>query len=123
MSDFDDLDYNQRQLERQVAQSVFLNIIDSIIDTHSAVVVLAIAGALEIGVLAMLIFARDQVVSSFSAPNSTTYMWAYPIAVVNGFLLSLAVARLAVRRSGFMTWLVSMAFGFLNGCILFVLAS
>ena len=81
------------------------------------------AGALEVGALAMLIFARDQVVSSFSAPTSTTYMWAYPVAVINGFLLSLAISRLVVRRPGFVAWLVSMSFGFLNGCILFVLTT
>src|SRR4051794_30784280 len=104
MSDFDDLDYNQRRLEGRVAQSVFANIIDSIVDVHSAVVVLAIAGALEVGALAMLIFARDQIVSSFSALNSTTYTWAYPVAVINGFLLSLAACTLISRRPGFLAW-------------------
>jgi hypothetical protein len=123
MSDFDDMDDDEQQLAVTVAVSAFSNILDSIVDTHSAVVVIAITTALEVGGLAMLIFARDQIVNVFAAPNSTTYMWAYPVAVINAFLLSLGVARLLVRRPSFMVWLLSMAFGFTNGCVLFVLTT
>ena len=123
MSDFDDLNYEQRRVVGQVAQSAFTNIVDSLVDAHSAVVVLAITGALEVGALVMLVFVRDQVVASFALPNSTTYMWAYPVAIINGFLLSLSVCTLLSRSRGLLGWLISMAFGFLNGCILFVLAT
>ena len=123
MSDFDDLDEDDVRVAGKVAQTAFFDIVDSLIDVHSAVVVLAITGALEVGALVMLVFARDQVVASFSAPNSTTYTWAYPLAVVNGFLLILGVCTLVTKRSSFLNWVVSMSFGFLNGCILFVLTT
>ena len=119
----DDLDEDDVRVAGKVAQTAFSDIVNSLVDVHSAVVVLAITGALEVGALAMLIVAREQVVASFSAQGSTTYIWAYPAAIGTGFFLSLGVCTLISKRTSFVSWLISMAFGFLNGCILFVLTT
>jgi hypothetical protein len=129
MSDFDpDLDsddVNHRWLWYKVGQTALANIANSIVDVHSAVKVLAIAGALELGGLAMLIIGRDEVLRSIAAsPHSRTLLYGCVIAFLTGFFLAFAVYRLATRgRSGFMIWPVCAAFGFLNGCIVFVLTT
>jgi len=60
----EDLDYNQRKLVGEVLDSAFTNVTDSIIDTHSAVVVLAITITLEISGLLMFFVAHDKVMAA-----------------------------------------------------------
>jgi hypothetical protein len=128
MSDDDDLDYNQRLLVDKVVRSAFFNITDSIIDTHSAVVVLAITITLEICGLGMFFVAHDKVMTALN--GSDVGVWTYvSIGVfVVGFLNAFAVYRLIANKwphsgSGLNSWLVSISAGLLNVLLFFALTT
>ena len=123
-----DLDYNQRRLVGKVVGAVFSDITDSIVDTHSAVKVLAITLTMEICGLGIFFVARDKVTRALG--ESDTNIWIYVSAAVFavGFLSFFAVYRLMANKwphpgSGLNNWLVSIGGGLLNVLLFFALTT
>jgi uncharacterized BrkB/YihY/UPF0761 family membrane protein len=109
-----------------VATSAFANITDSIIDTHSAIKVLAITVTAQIGALLMFYVSKDQVIDYLEDSESDVWIYGSIVIFALGFLTAFAVYRLVAnkwphRTSGVLIWLVSIAAGLLNIGIFFVL--
>jgi len=124
----EDLDYNQRKLVGEVLDSAFTNVTDSIIDTHSAVVVLAITITLEISGLLMFFVAHDKVMAALN--GSDVGIWAYTSIAIYlvGFLNAFAVYCLIANKwphpgARINNWLVSISAGLLNVLLFFALTT
>ena len=124
MNDYRDED--EEELANRVAVSVFSNITDSIIDTHTAVKVLAITLTLEICGLGMLYVAKDKVTEALGQSDRWIYVSAAVFVV--GFLNSFAIYQLAAKKwphpgARLMNWLVSISVGVLNVLLFFALTT
>ena len=103
----------------QVGGSAFYNITDSIIDTHTAVKVLAITVTLEIGGLAMLYVAKDKVADALAESDSGFWIYVSAAVFVVGFLNSFAIYCLVAKKwphpgAQLLIWVVSVGVGVLN---------
>lgn len=119
-------DDSEEELATRVAVSAFSNITDSIIDTHSAVKVLAITVTLEICGLAMLYVAKDKVTNALAESDGEIWIYVSAAVFVVGFLSSFAIYRLVAKKwphtgSRLMIWLVSVGVGLLNVLLFFAL--
>ena len=108
-----------------MASAAFSDATSSIIDTHSAVKVLAITLTLQVVAIAMFVIAEEKVAELIE--NSGDDFWLYGGAVFffNGFFIAFAVYRLIANRwphrgMGIYIWLVSTAAGAIN--VLFLVA-
>ena len=114
----------QDRVARNVVDVALSNITDSIIDTHSAVKVLAITVTAEIGLLAMLYVSKDKA-ADFLAENEPDILSYGAIAVfMIGFLTAFALYRMISNRwhhrnSGIYIWLASIAAGTANVLLFF----
>ena len=102
----------------QVTRSAFAAMTDSIVDTHSAVTVLAITVAAEIGALAMVFVARDKV-NEFVEAQGDFWIYASIGVFLVGFFTAFATIRLLERRFAQRTlpitiWLFSIIAGTAN---------
>ncbi len=109
-----------------VATSAFSDITDSIIDTHSAVKVLAITVTAQIGALLMFYVSKDKVLEFLEDSENDVWIYGSIVIFVIGFLTAFAVYRLAANKwhhqnSAIFIWLVSIAAGLLNIAIFLVL--
>jgi len=109
-----------------VATSAFAEITDSIIDTHSAIKVLAITVTAELGAFLMLYVSKDKVIEYLEDSENDVWIYGSVVIFVIGFLTAFAVYRLVANKwphptSGVMIWLVSAAAGFLNIAIYYML--
>lgn len=112
----------------RVAATAFYDVTDSIIDGHTAVKVLAITVAAEIGGIAMILFAKDLVRSSLYDADTDMWIYAGAAVFVVGFLTVFAIYKLAAKRwphrsAGLMIWVISVAAGVLNICVIYVLVA
>ena len=119
---------DEDHVAREVASSAFTNLTDSIIDTHSAVKVLAVTVTAEVVAFAMFYVSKDKV-QDFLA-DSDSGVWAYgSIAIfLIGFLTAFAIYRLIADKlpsslPAFSIWLVSIAAGIANLCLFFLLVN
>jgi len=122
--------YGERQveIERRVISSSFSELTDSIIDTHSAVKVLAVTVTAEIGAFAMFYVAKDKVLNSLSESDVDIWVYGGVAVFLIGFLTAFAAYRLIANKwphqSAFvMIWLASLAAGLLNLGLFYVMVS
>jgi len=106
----------------------FRTLTDSIIDTHSAIKVLALTVTAEFVAFAMFYVSKDKV-QDFLAESSSN-AWAYgSIAIfLIGFLTAFAGFRLVAsnfprRLSAYMIWPIAIAAGVANLALFFLLTS
>ena len=117
---FDDNDNrSHNRIVSEVAASAFSNITDSIIDTHSAIKVLAITVTAELGGFAMFYVAKDKVEESLADDETGVWIYAAIAIFLVGFLTAFAGYRLIAnkwrhRNSGILIWIVSIAAGAAN---------
>jgi hypothetical protein len=109
-----------------VATSAFSEITDSIIDTHSAIKVLAITVTAQIGTFLMFYVSKDKVIEFLADSETDVWIYSSIVIFVIGFLTAFAVYRLVANKwphhgSGIFIWLVSIAAGFLNIGFFFML--
>ena len=121
------LDNDQDEVTSRVASSAFRSVTDSITDTHSAVVVLSIAGAAEIGGLVMLRIAHYEVARSLERSDLDVWLYSAIGVFVVGFLISYAIYKMAAKKwphptAYMMCWLVSIMAGIGNIVLFFLLA-
>ena len=120
MSDSDyDSNRSHDRVITEVAASAFSNITDSIIDTHSAIKVLAITVTAELGGFAMFYVAKDKVEESLADDETGIWIYAAIAIFLVGFLTAFAGYRLIAnkwrhRNSGILIWIVSIAAGAAN---------
>src|SRR6478672_95011 len=118
---------DQDDVASEVASSAFRNVTDSIVDTHTAVVVLSIAGAAEIGGLVMLRMARYEVQRALERSDLDVWLYSAAGVFVVGFLISYAFYKMAARKwphptAYIMCWLVSIMAGVGNIVLFFIAA-
>ncbi|MEO5860784.1 MAG: hypothetical protein ABIR33_17775 [Pyrinomonadaceae bacterium] len=115
----DEHDHNHDRLERKIVTSVWSNITDSIIDTHTAVKVLAITVTAEFGLFAMLFVAKDKVLTSIAESEDGLWIYAAIAVYVIGFLTFFASYRLIANKwrhsySAILIWPLSIIAGVAN---------
>jgi hypothetical protein len=116
---------DQEEVEAEVASTAFYAITDSIIDTHSAIKVLAITVTTEIGALAMFYVSKEKVLDFLEKEEGFWIYGAIGVFLV-GFLTAFAAFRLlpsGFRRRFFRyaVWAVSIAAGLANIALFFML--
>ena len=115
----DNDDRSHNRIVSEVAAYAFSNITDSIIDTHSAIKVLAITVTAELGGFAMFYVAKDKVEESLADDETGVWIYAAIAIFLVGFLTAFAGYRLIAnkwrhRYSGILIWIVSIAAGAAN---------
>jgi hypothetical protein len=118
---------DQDEVEGQVARSAFFAITDSIVDTQSAIKVLAITVTAEIGLLAFVYVNRDE---AFKFLRSDDWLWLYAAAGIFfiGFLTGFAAFRFAPRSLkqiffAYTVWIISIGSGLANIGLFYILLS
>ena len=106
--------------------SAFSSVTDSIIDTHTAIKVLAITVSAEIGAFLMLYVAKDKVIEALEDSEGDVWIYASIAIFVVGLLTAFAAYRLIANKwphygSGIMIWFVSAAAGLANIGVFFVI--
>ena len=115
----DHYDREQNRMIGQVASAAFTDATSSIIDTHSAVKVLAITLTAEIVALAMCQMARDKVLEFIQEEGVGVLFYGGAFFFLVGFFIAFAVYRLAGNRwphrgVRVFIWLVSIVAGTIN---------
>lgn len=119
-------DREQNRVIGQVASAAFSDATGSIIDTHSAVKVLAIAITAEIVALAMLQVAREKIFEFIQEEGADVLFYGSAFFFFNGFFIAFAIYRLAAnkwphRGGRVFIWLVSIGAGAINVLIAFAM--
>ena len=114
----------QEEVVANVATAAFSDVTDSIIDTHSAVKVLAITVSAEIGLLAMFYVSKDKAADFIAEHEPAIWIYGAIAVFVIGFLTAFAVYRLISNRwhhrnSGLYIWFASIAAGVVNVLLFF----
>jgi len=118
---------DEEVLERRVAQTAFTAITDSIVDTQSAIKVLAITVTAEIGAFLMFYVAKDKVLD-FLESNENVWIYGSIGVFLVGFLTAFAGLRLIPSRFrrrllSYTIWLISIIAGLANIALFFVLTT
>jgi len=118
---------DQNEVEERVERSAFRAITDSIVDTQSAIKVLAITVTAEIGLFAFVYVNRNE---AFKFLESGDTVWLYAAAGIFliGFLTAFAAFRFVPRRFkqiffGYTVWVVSLICGISNIGLFYLLLS
>jgi hypothetical protein len=118
---------DQEDVEYQVGRSAFYAFTDSIVDTQSAIKVLAITVTAEIGLLAFIYVNRAE---AFKFLDDGEYNWFYAAigAFLIGFLTAFAVFRFVPRNFkqiffAYTVWIVSIVCGVANIALFYLLLS
>ena len=119
---------DEDQVAREVTSSAFSNLTDSILDTHSAVKVLAVTVTAEIVAFAMFYVSKDKVQEFLADSESSVLAYGSVAVFLIGFLTAFAVYRLIERKlprtvPKITIWLVSIAAGIANLGLFFFLVS
>ena len=122
-------DYNERQANRVVGSviaSAFSNITDSIVDTHSAVKVLAISVTAELAVFAIRFFAAEKLAESVGEKGDNFWVYGLIAVFVNGFLIAFALYRLIANKwphagANLFIWIISSVAGTFNVLLIYAL--
>lgn len=116
---------DQDEVEERVERSAFRAITDSIVDTQSAIKVLAITVTAEIGLLAFVYVNRDE---AFKFLESGDMVWLYAGVglFLIGFLTAFAAFRFAPRSLrqiffAYTVWIVSTVAGLTNIALFYFL--
>jgi hypothetical protein len=122
----DHYDREQNRVIGQVASAAFSDATGSIIDTHSAVKVLAITVTAEIVALAMCQIAKDKVLEFIQEEGINVLFYGGAFFFFNGFFIAFAIYRLAAnkwphRGVRVLIWLVSIVAGTINVLIAFAM--
>jgi len=110
----------------RVVSSAFSDITESIIDTHSAVKVLAITVTAEFGAFAMFYVSKAKVIEYLSDSENDIWIYGGIAVFLIGFLTAFAAYRLIANKwphqsARAMIWLASFAVGLLNLGLFFAL--
>ena len=119
---------DEDQVVREVTSSAFSTLTDSIMDTHSAVKVLAVTVTAEIVAFAMFYVSKDKVQESLADPDSGLLPYGSIAVFLIGFLTAFSAYRLIERRLprglwAITIWLVSIAAGIANLALFFLFTS
>ena len=114
------------EVERKVASSAFSSITDSIVDTDSAVKVLAVTVTAEIAAFTMLYVSKDKVQDYLAESGNNVSIYGSFAAFLIGFLTAFAAFRLIFgnfprNAPGYMIWPISLAAGVGNVALFFLL--
>ena len=106
--------------------SAFWEITSSIIDTHSAIKVLAVTVTAEVAGFLIFYFAKDKVEEALYDAEINVWMYCGIGAFMVGFLTTFAAFRLVTNSRpkpgrGITIWLVSIAGGALNIILFYAL--
>ena len=110
----------------RLTTAMFSDATGSIIDTHSAVKVLAIAITAEIVAAAMIVIAKDKVVELIQENGVNVLFYGAAFFFFNGFFIAFAIYRLLAnkwphRGGRILIWLVSVIAGAINILLGFVI--
>lgn len=119
---------DDEDIRYEVASSAFTSVTDSIIDTHSAIKVLAITVTAEIGVFAMFYVSKDKVLDYLAESGNNVWIYGSIGVFLIGFLTAFAAIRLVAskfpgRLPKYAIWIVSIAAGLANIALFFALIS
>ncbi|HEV8591070.1 MAG TPA: hypothetical protein VGQ55_03135 [Pyrinomonadaceae bacterium] len=117
---------DDEDIEYQVASSAFTSVTDSIIDTHSAIKVLAITVTAEIVAFAMFYFSKDKVLDFLAESGNNVWIYGSIGVFLIGFLTVFAAVQLVAgkfpgRVTKYTVWIVSIAAGLANIALFYVL--
>jgi hypothetical protein len=118
---------DEKDLEYRVGKTAFTAITESIVDTQSAIKVLAVTVTAEIGALVMYYIAKDKVLD-FLESEGNFWIYASIGIFLIGFLTAFAALRLAPVRSRrryltYTIWPISIAAGLANITLFLVLTT
>jgi hypothetical protein len=119
---------DEDQVAREVVSTAFTSVTDSIIDTHSAVKILAVTVTAEIVAFAMIYVSKDKVQQSLADHDSGLLTYGSIACFVIGFLIVFAAYRLIERKllrsvPKITVWLVSTVAGIANLALFFMLVN
>jgi hypothetical protein len=99
---------DQEKVERRVVSSAFNNLLDSIVDTHTAVKVLAITVTAEIMAFVMIYVSKDKLQDFLNDSSSNVWIYSAVGAFLIGFLTVIAASRFFPDRfiRGFGTYMI-----------------
>jgi len=84
---------DQEEVERRVVSSAFHNLLDSIVDTHTAVKVLAVTVTAEFMAFVMIYVSKDKLQEFLNDSSSNVWIYAGVGAFLIGFLTVIAASR------------------------------
>ena len=118
---------DEEDIEYRVGKTAFAAVTESIVDTQSAIKVLAVTVTTEMGAFLMFYVAKDKVLDFLESEGNFWIYAAIGIFLI-GFFTAFAVLRLApvsFRRRLFATtiWLISITAGLANIGLFFVLTT
>lgn len=120
-------DRDETDIAYDVGTSAFRNITASITDTHTAVVVLAITGAAEIGGLVMMVVGRREVQRVLASAEFMSWIYAAIGVFVVGLLCAFGAYFFINKRwprpeARTMRWMISISAGLANVLLFYYLA-
>ena len=120
--------HDEDRVVREVVSSASSSVLDSIVDTHSAIKILAITVTAELVAFAMFYVSKDKVQESLADPDSGLLTYGLIGVFVIGFLTVFAIYRLIERKlprsvPRIMIWPVSIAAGIANLALFFMLGN
>ena len=119
---------DQEEIEHRVASSAFRTLTNSIIDTHSAIKVLAVTITAEFAAFAMFYVSKDKVQDFLADSSSNAWVYGAIAIFLIGFLTAFAGFRLIAsnfprRLAPYMIWPIAIAAGVVNLALFFLLIS
>ena len=121
-----DTDRDDDDLTAEVASTAFSSVTGYIVDTHTAVTVLAITLTLEVGALVMFFMDRREVTETLDGSDLNVWVYLLTGIFVVGFLNCFAMYHFIAKAwphagSRQMSWLVSICAGLANILFFFAL--
>ena len=119
---------DEDRMVREVVSSASTSILDSIIDTHSAIKILAVTVTAEFVALAMFYVSKDKVQDFLAESEGDALIYGSVAVFVIGFLTAFAAYRLIEGKlrqlfPKITIWLISIAAGVANLLLFFLLIS
>jgi hypothetical protein len=117
--------WDEQYVEYEVGKSAFKAVTDSIVDTQSAIKVLAITVTAELGAFAMFYFGKNEIYK-FLESGDNVWVYAAIGTFLLGFLTAFAGLRLVPYRFRrrlltYTVWGISVASGLANIALFYVL--
>ena len=119
---------DEDRVMREVVSTASSSVLDSIIDAHSAIKILAITVTAELVAFAMFYVSKDKVQESLDDPDSGLLVYGSVACFIIGFLTAFAAYRIIERKlprsvPKITIWLVSTIAGIANLALFFMLAN
>jgi hypothetical protein len=89
---------DQEEVERRVVSSAFNNLLDSIVDMHTAVKVLAVTVTAELMAFVMIYVSKDKLQDFLNDSSSNVWIYSAVGSFLIGFLTVIAASRFFPTR-------------------------